>query len=395
MWMATALTVIGLALPVTAASAASSGGPQTEFYAIKMPGNLVRLDPITGQIIWSAPAPGIPDFPWGLTSDGDRLFSFNGVNSLIRDNLVQFRPCDGRAIVVGATGLDWNWRSPEIDPVTGVLYVIGDNRLYTVDTAAGSAHLVAPLSGPYTPETITAFAIDTLGHAYVSGHFVYSLDLANGHLVKLGGFVTPNGLLYGIFVDFAFAPSGEMWGSVWGNQDHPEATGLYKLDLNAFVAHQLTQSSFFYTGLTFGPHQTLTTYCNSKVNSLYCTPQIRRAGHPVLSGTDNFAVQAGSELNNEPGMLIRSLAPASIPFANGTLCVQPPLVRTPLVMSGGNPPPLDCSGFYSFHFSVAYMEQHGLTAGATVFAQYWSRDPGFAPPNDIGLSDALEFSILP
>ena len=33
--------------------------------------------------------------------------------------------------------------------------------------------------------------------------------------------------------------------------------------------------------------------------------------------------------------------------------------------------------------------------GETYYAQYWSRDPGFAPPDDIGLTDALRFTVLP
>ena len=36
-----------------------------------------------------------------------------------------------------------------------------------------------------------------------------------------------------------------------------------------------------------------------------------------------------------------------------------------------------------------------LLPGTMVEAQFYSRDPGFGPPNNIGLTNALEFTVLP
>jgi Tol biopolymer transport system component len=136
-------------------------------------------------------------------------------------------------------------------------------------------------------------------------------------------------------------------------------------------------------------------YCTAKPNSLGCVPLIGSVGLPSQSGTDNFYVTASNVLNNKLGMMLWSLAPASNPFFGGTLCLHSPIVRTPAQMSGGSPTGSDCSGSYAYHFTQAYMLQQLLAANTTVYAQFWSRDPGFAPPNSIGLTNGLSFTICP
>ena len=54
----------------------------------------------------------------------------------------------------------------------------------------------------------------------------------------------------------------------------------------------------------------------------------------------------------------------------------------------------DCSGSYAFHFSHAVMEAKALTPGTSVYAQYLSRDTGFAAPNAVGLTEAVELTVL-
>ena len=138
-----------------------------------------------------------------------------------------------------------------------------------------------------------------------------------------------------------------------------------------------------------------TSYCTAKANSLGCVPTIGYSGTPTLSGPDDFHVTATNELNNKVGIMIWSDAPHSAPFMGGTLCVAPPIHRTPHQVSGGNPPPMDCSGTYSFHFSQAYMSSMLIQAGTQGYAQYWSRDPGFPPPLNVGLTDGLRFVVGP
>ena len=44
---------------------------------------------------------------------------------------------------------------------------------------------------------------------------------------------------------------------------------------------------------------------------------------------------------------------------------------------------------------IASGQDPSLVAGSAVWAQSWSRDPGFAPPQKTNLSDALAFAVCP
>jgi hypothetical protein len=116
-------------------------------------------------------------------------------------------------------------------------------------------------------------------------------------------------------------------------------------------------------------------------------------GVASLSIADSFSVDADQVLNQKAGILFWGPAASSSPFKGGTLCVQPPVKRTPVQSSGGTVGTGDCSGSYSFHFSHAYMASKGIVAGETIHAQYWSRDPASA--FNVGLTDAAAFDVVP
>jgi len=135
-----------------------------------------------------------------------------------------------------------------------------------------------------------------------------------------------------------------------------------------------------------------TTYCVAQTNSQGCVPRIHSTGIPSLTiGT--LRIRASDVLNNKPGLLFWGFAPEAVPFLGGTLCVQPPIARTPVQFSAGNPPPDDCSGEYGFHYSGFYMTTVGLSAGDRVYTQYWARDP--ADPSGTNLTDAFAFVVEP
>lgn len=138
---------------------------------------------------------------------------------------------------------------------------------------------------------------------------------------------------------------------------------------------------------------TTSTYCTAKVNSLGCLPSIGGSGTPSLSLPGPFDITANSVLNNKPGILFYGFGPNALPFQGGFLCVQPPTKRTPPQFSGGNPPPDDCSGQYTFDFN-AWLQGGGdpsVVSGTQVYSQYWTRDP--SSPSTTGLSNGLSFTV--
>jgi hypothetical protein len=89
-----------------------------------------------------------------------------------------------------------------------------------------------------------------------------------------------------------------------------------------------------------------------------------------------------------------------VPFHSGTLCVQPPLSRTPIVSTGGSSSTSNCSGAVSIDMSAFASGALGgnpspvLTVpGTRVWAQAWSRDPGST--SGTNLSSALSYVVLP
>jgi hypothetical protein len=148
----------------------------------------------------------------------------------------------------------------------------------------------------------------------------------------------------------------------------------------------------------------VSTYCNAKLNSLGCVPSISALGTSSATAQSGFTVRSINMRNNKSGLLFYgSTGRNSTPFTGGTLCVQPPVHRTPAVISGGTPLPANnCSGIFSLDVNAFRSGALGgapasflSVPGTTVDSQFWGRDPGFAAPNNTQLSNALEFVIRP
>ncbi|MCE9594620.1 MAG: hypothetical protein K8S98_10530 [Planctomycetes bacterium] len=141
-----------------------------------------------------------------------------------------------------------------------------------------------------------------------------------------------------------------------------------------------------------------TFYCTSKINSKGCAPQMDAFGNASASAGSGFTLSAFDVLNKKTGLLFYStVGAAGIPLQGGHLCAKSPTKRTAVQNSGGSPTGTDCTGTFSFDFNVriAAGTDPSLTAGANAWAQYWSRDGGFAPPNNTSLTNGATFTILP
>ena len=149
------------------------------------------------------------------------------------------------------------------------------------------------------------------------------------------------------------------------------------------------------------PHPVV--YCTAKVNSFGCTPAIDSTGSSSASATSGFTVRAVQVVGNKPGLLLYTDGGrAALAFAGGVLCVNSPVRRSIALNSGGGPPPGNCNGVYAIDlnsFSAGLLggnpAPYLVVPGTTVDVQFWGRDNGFPPPDNVSLSNALEFSICP
>lgn len=148
---------------------------------------------------------------------------------------------------------------------------------------------------------------------------------------------------------------------------------------------------------------TWSVYCTAKVNSLLCLPSISGLGDSSASRTSGFVVQATEELNQKAGLLVYGASgPATIPFHGGVLCLAAPRYRSVTLQSGGSSSGSDCSGVYAIDLNAFASGALGgnpapeLSApGVEIRCQFWGRDPGYLPPQNSSLSNALVYQVGP
>jgi hypothetical protein len=137
-------------------------------------------------------------------------------------------------------------------------------------------------------------------------------------------------------------------------------------------------------------------YCTSKPTSQSCLPKIHWTGSlPSASQGSGFVLRAEGTPAQALGLFLYGTSgPAALPFHHATLCVATPITRVGAAKGGGT---AACFGNLQLDFNkqVAKGLDPALIAGQWVHAQFWFRDVGYAPPDDFGLTQGLEFYLLP
>jgi hypothetical protein len=136
-------------------------------------------------------------------------------------------------------------------------------------------------------------------------------------------------------------------------------------------------------------------YCGGKVSSLGCAPTCAWTGLGSPTASSGFEIRANDVISGTWGSLYYGIGQQSaLPFGGGTLCIRGSLRRAGPVWAGGSPW-ADCHGAWSLDFNEWMATHVAIPAGTTVRAQWLGRDPGYAPPANWQMSNALEFVLRP
>jgi len=136
-------------------------------------------------------------------------------------------------------------------------------------------------------------------------------------------------------------------------------------------------------------------HCTTKLHSEGCAATIDGVGSASLTDPASFDVGASDVVTEQNGLFFYGLTgPYERPFEGGTLCVAPPLRRTPIQTSGGQAG-VPCDGSFTFDVNAWLQAGNEPSAlpGVRIDGQYWFRDPG--APAHVGLTDAIRFFVNP
>jgi hypothetical protein len=188
----------------------------------------------------------------------------------------------------------------------------------------------------------------------------------------LPGTLTPS-----VFMRQSTAPTPiNRWGDYSGTVADPNANGVF------WGTHEYYTNAWATWIGVYGPCQPTSTYCTGKITSVGTVPSIGSANLPSL-GTNNFLLTVTQGPPNNNGLVYYGTAPNSQPFFNGFLCVQPPLLRSPVVTLDGAG-----QGQVGFPITVDLM-------GSKRYLAWWMRDPAHPDGTNVTLSNALEVTFCP
>ena len=163
----------------------------------------------------------------------------------------------------------------------------------------------------------------------------------------------------------------------------------------SFGFYNYSQGDVLYQGFTQQGVPEI--YCTAKTNSIGCTPVLDFTGYASATDPNPFNITATFLVNGKNGVLFYSLnGREATPFGGGTRCITPPFLRVPVMSTAGISGPPDCSGVLTFDFN-AWLQSGAapVMVGDQVNAQYFYRDPMHPDGTGYGLTEAIEFFVLP
>jgi len=141
-----------------------------------------------------------------------------------------------------------------------------------------------------------------------------------------------------------------------------------------------------------------TVYCTAKTSSAGCVATISTSCpdcQPV-SGAGDYSVTASMVQGGKPGIMFFGVnGAAALPFVGGTLCMNPPLGRAPIQISGGSTP-TSCDGSFVQNVNDGTVSPNlDQGPGTSNWCQFWYRDPNQPGmgSTDTALSNAVQLDF--
>lgn len=278
------------------------------------------------------------------------------------------------------------------------LHVDLDDTLWLCDAGSGGRlrHLdragnsLADLPLAFTPGDVVSGPDGSLWVSDREAGIVVHLDRAG---VELGSFFTAvptpdfNGLGLG--------PDGTLYAA------SASATALEHYDAVGNSLGGLRLAGVGSTGflaVVGGARASIAVYCTAGTSANGCLASLSAVGVPSVGSPSGFVVSASSAEVSANGLFFYGTsgrAAAAWGNSSSFRCVAPPLTRTPALASSGRDG--RCGGTFTRDLNSLWFTQPSLapSAGATVNAQFWYRDPWNTSNRTTSLSDALEFVALP
>jgi len=152
--------------------------------------------------------------------------------------------------------------------------------------------------------------------------------------------------------------------------------------------------------LSFVANCPATIYCTAKPNSCGTLPAIDGTGNPSATLGSGYTVAATNTKALKAGLLLYTdSGPANLPFAGGTLCLNPMPLRRSVAVIDTTGTPILCNGTLAIDmnaFAVGALGGNPLPSlqvvGTRVNCQFWGRD---TVTTGALLSNALEYFVGP